>query len=43
MLRYKFENDVKTYGTQAGHIAERIFSEFENDVKTYGTQAFMLI
>ena len=34
-----FENDVKTYGTQAViHLAIWFFP-FENDVKTYGTQA----
>ena len=35
----QFENDVKTYGTQA--ICGKEFKPklFENDVKTYGTQA----
>ena len=34
-----FENDVKTYGTQANPIPSNISYMFENDVKTYGTQA----
>ena len=34
-----FENDVKTYGTQAESDDHRVRSRFENDVKTYGTQA----
>ena len=34
-----FENDVKTYGTQAWASLENVPDEFENDVKTYGTQA----
>ena len=34
-----FENDVKTYGTQALGDAINTFNQFENDVKTYGTQA----
>ena len=38
-LNLRFENDVKTYGTQAvTNLVESIFP-FENDVKTYGTQA----
>ena len=35
----EFENDVKTYGTQAIHKAPNPARWFENDVKTYGTQA----
>ena len=35
----KFENDVKTYGTQAFAATIRRAITFENDVKTYGTQA----
>ena len=35
----QFENDVKTYGTQAESDDHRVRSRFENDVKTYGTQA----
>ena len=34
-----FENDVKTYGTQAIKRFLRTLELFENDVKTYGTQA----
>ena len=34
-----FENDVKTYGTQAKKDIEGNDIVFENDVKTYGTQA----
>ena len=34
-----FENDVKTYGTQAKVQESDATSSFENDVKTYGTQA----
>ena len=34
-----FENDVKTYGTQANTDSIMTVEEFENDVKTYGTQA----
>ena len=37
--RHSFENDVKTYGTQALMAGLAIQSRFENDVKTYGTQA----
>ena len=37
-----FENDVKTYGTQAFMIGTRRGEKFENDVKTYGTQAILL-
>ena len=34
-----FENDVKTYGTQAFSVSMMLNIAFENDVKTYGTQA----
>ena len=35
---YRFENDVKTYGTETGwHISDEQV-KFENDVKTYGTE-----
>ena len=34
-----FENDVKTYGTQALSKPYLDNLWFENDVKTYGTQA----
>ena len=32
----EFENDVKTYGTQAVRLRTRWNDVFENDVKTYG-------
>ena len=35
----RFENDVKTYGTQAFVKKVQNGVWFENDVKTYGTQA----
>ena len=35
----EFENDVKTYGTQAWYLSAMCMVLFENDVKTYGTQA----
>ena len=38
-LNLRFENDVKTYGTQARATKRRLLTMFENDVKTYGTQA----
>ena len=34
----RFENDVKTYGTQTHDDKVFLSSSFENDVKTYGTQ-----
>ena len=34
----RFENDVKTYGTQTGDTKGGVETLFENDVKTYGTQ-----
>ena len=37
-LNLRFENDVKTYGTQTLILDSRASREFENDVKTYGTQ-----
>ena len=37
-LDLRFENDVKTYGTQTIEEDFPDFAEFENDVKTYGTQ-----
>ena len=36
-----FENDVKTYGTQARLQERNREVQFENDVKTYGTQAML--
>ena len=38
-VHQSFENDVKTYGTQAIPLWEHCLIAFENDVKTYGTQA----
>ncbi len=37
-MNLRFENDVKTYGTETivGLLTSRI--GFENDVKTYGTE-----
>ena len=40
-LNLRFENDVKTYGTQAKKMILLHVRLFENDVKTYGTQARM--
>ena len=34
----KFENDVKTYGTETIQTHGSNFATFENDVKTYGTE-----
>ena len=39
VLRGRFENDVKMYGTQALMEMRYWTSMFENDVKMYGTQA----
>ena len=39
----RFENDVKTYGTQAITGKVNHFIMFENDVKTYGTQAVNIV
>ena len=36
---YRFENDVKMYGTQAYQKPLCTGVTFENDVKMYGTQA----
>ena len=37
-LNLRFENDVKTYGTETITDWIAIQSPFENDVKTYGTE-----
>ena len=37
-VRFLFENDVKTYGTQTLTANGTRTRTFENDVKTYGTQ-----
>ena len=34
----RFENDVKTYGTETDHSYFSSLTWFENDVKTYGTE-----
>ncbi len=35
---YRFENDVKMYGTQTCNFICQGYKLFENDVKMYGTQ-----
>ena len=37
-LNLRFENDVKTYGTETEDNPASIPVRFENDVKTYGTE-----
>ena len=37
-LNLRFENDVKTYGTETVEDDTTIEILFENDVKTYGTE-----
>ena len=37
-LNLRFENDVKTYGTETNGFRKIYSFEFENDVKTYGTE-----
>ena len=37
-LNLRFENDVKTYGTETNQQYQWISGWFENDVKTYGTE-----
>ena len=37
-LNLRFENDVKTYGTETNKLNESEWDKFENDVKTYGTE-----
>ena len=39
-LNLRFENDVKTYGTETDQMSEQFEGLFENDVKTYGTETF---
>ena len=41
-LNLRFENDVKTYGTETMSIDTYTEYLFENDVKTYGTETFLL-
>ena len=37
-LNLRFENDVKTYGTETPDGILMCLASFENDVKTYGTE-----
>ena len=37
-MNLRFENDVKTYGTETFLSISIIPCMFENDVKTYGTE-----
>ena len=37
-LNLRFENDVKTYGTETQTAKQMRSKAFENDVKTYGTE-----
>ena len=37
-LNLRFENDVKTYGTETFSSSGCPSLSFENDVKTYGTE-----
>ena len=37
-LNLRFENDVKTYGTETEFRVMSKMLTFENDVKTYGTE-----
>ena len=37
-LNLRFENDVKTYGTETAKPPNWLKIMFENDVKTYGTE-----
>ena len=39
----KFENDVKTYGTETQIVTLKIYQAFENDVKMYGTETLQPI
>ena len=40
-LNLRFENDVKTYGTETIYEERRVEVKFENDVKTYGTETII--
>ena len=37
-MNLRFENDVKTYGTETERTHVIDILSFENDVKTYGTE-----
>ena len=41
-MNFRFENDVKMYGTQTATTTTTTAFEFENDVKMYGTQTIHL-
>ena len=41
-MNLRFENDVKTYGTETEHFYFPRCNPFENDVKTYGTETNMV-
>ena len=41
-LNLRFENDVKTYGTETTQNRTSMQYLFENDVKTYGTETYTL-
>ena len=40
-MNLRFENDVKTYGTETLYLPNHMMHRFENDVKTYGTETNM--
>ncbi len=40
-LNLRFENDVKTYGTETYSHTLPSIPAFENDVKTYGTETII--
>ena len=42
-LNLRFENDVKTYGTETNTPFNLAPTLFENDVKTYGTETVQLL
>ena len=42
-LNLRFENDVKTYGTETISLKQLKCVLFENDVKTYGTETSVLL
>ena len=42
-LNLRFENDVKTYGTETKNPDAPLTLVFENDVKTYGTETILIL
>ena len=42
-MNLRFENDVKTYGTETSHMIVSCCPQFENDVKTYGTETDLIV